>query len=512
MRSSTSTPRVSLRDLFPQARIVGGADIRVSSCCDEARRCRPGDLFAAIQTEATDGPTRVAEALRRGAKAILAEQLLPVPVPVCLVDDGREAFGRLCQRLAGDPSQRMRTVGISGTNGKTTTAWLLDAIFRAAGQRNGLVSSLAISEGLARTAAQGDTPPADRLAEHLGRMTSHNCDTAVIEVSSRALAERRTAGVSFDVAVLTNVRRDHLDYHGSIFNYRRIKARLFEHLKPDGVAVVNADDPASRFALAHLDRPTLTVGMHSPAELTATIVGRHSGEQTFLLHAGDETAAVQTRMIGDHHVYNCLSATAVGLLAGLDLPTIARGLESVQTIPGRLESVACGQPFSVYIDAAGSPDTLSMALKTLRRVTAGRVICVYGAAADGDPALRPLLGRVVERTAHVGVITGVGPRGRQSLQIAHDILDGYDRPARAHVMPNRTAAIRWALAEARPGDAVLIASQGERPYQPSRRAPSLCDDRLVARRWLYEVGSKIDYEQPSAPRVISFAAWQPAAN
>lgn len=512
MQTTTRASRVSLRELFPQGRIVGSQDIRVSACCDDARRCRPGDLFVAAQGVAGDVHAAIEEAIRRGAKAVLAEQLHPVNVPHCLVADSREALGRICQRLAGDPSGKLRTVGITGTNGKTTTAWLLDSILRAAGQRNGLISSIAHSDGYQREAAlRSTTPPARELAGWLERMVENECGTAVVEVSSRALAERRTAGVELDVAVLTNVRRDHLDYHGSIFNYRRVKSRLFEHLKPDGAVVVNADDSASRFALNRLDRPVLTVGLHTPADVTATIVERHACEQTFLISAGDETAAVQTRMFGDHHVYNCLCAAAAGLVLGFPLTTIARGLEAVAKIPGRLEPLVCGQPFGVYIDAARSPDSLAAALRTLRQVTRGRVICVFGADAADDPAQRPLLGRAVERGANLGVITNDNPRGQQPLQIAHEILDGYDRPGRAHVLPNRSEAIGWALSQARPGDAVLIAGKGDRQYQIIRNEKQPFDDRLVARHWLQQVGSTIEYEE-ERPRVLKFAARAPLAN
>jgi len=511
MHTATRIPRISLREFFPESPIFGGPDIRVTSCCDEARRCRPGDLYVAVSTAIADGHDAVSEALRRGAKAVLAERPLPVDAPVCGVPDSREAYGRLCQRLAGDPSERMRTVGITGTNGKTTTPWLLDSIFRAAGVRNGLISSLAHSDGVDREPAARTTPPARELADWLARMADQDCGTAVVEVSSRALAERRTAGVEFDVAVMTNVRRDHVDYHGSIFNYRRIKSRLFKHLKPDGAAILNADDPASKFVLRHLDRPVLTIGMHTPAELMARVIERHPCEQTFLLTAGDETAAVQTRMFGDHHVYNCLCAAAAGLLMGLELTTIARGLEAVETVPGRMEPVVAGQPFGVYVDAARSPDALAVALRSLRQVSPGRVICVFGADAHGDPSHRPLLGRVVERMAHLGVITNDHPRGQQSLEIVHDILDGYDRPARAHVLPNRAEAICWALSKARPGDAVLIAGKGERPSPGGRQQHHGCDDQLVARQWLREVGSEIEYEE-ERPRVISLASRLPLAN
>jgi UDP-N-acetylmuramoyl-L-alanyl-D-glutamate--2,6-diaminopimelate ligase len=310
--------------------------------------------------------------------------------------------------------------------------------------------------------------------------------------------------VLLDVGVVTNVRRDHIDFHGSLQNYRRAKSLLFRQLKPDGVAVVNADDPSSKFVLQAVDQPVLTVGMHLPAELTATVIERHAGEQTFLLTAGNETVAVQTQMIGDHHVHNCLSAAAVGLLSGLDLTTIARGLESVGRIPGRMEPIVCGQPFGVYVDRARTPDTLAVTLRALRSVTSGRLICVFGAAGGIDGSQRPLLGRVVERGADLGVITNDNPRHEQPLQIAHDIIDGYGRPARSHILPDRAEAIRWALSQARPGDAVLIAGKGDRRYQIIGNHRQFFDDGEVARGWLQDVGSQIDYEEELAERVVPF--------
>jgi UDP-N-acetylmuramoyl-L-alanyl-D-glutamate--2,6-diaminopimelate ligase len=333
----------------------------------------------------------------------------------------------------------------------------------------------------------------------MARMRSAGCTESVLELTSRSLAERRVAGIQFDVGVLTNLRRDHLDYHGSLQNYRHAKRRLFQQLKPDGVAVINADDPASKFVLKHLDHPVVTVGMHLPAELTATVIERHAGEQTFLLTAGSETAAVQTRMIGDHHVHNCLCAAAVGLVVGLDLTTVARGLEAVDQIPGRMEPICCGQPFGVYIDRARTPDTLAVALRTLRQVTSGRVICIFGADAAGDASQRPLLGRVVERGADLGVITNDNPREEQPLQIAHDIIDGYERPAASHILPNRAEAIRWALSQAGPGDAVLVAGKGDRKVQVVGNRKQYFDDGEVARQWLQEVGAQIEYEEPARP-------------
>jgi UDP-N-acetylmuramoyl-L-alanyl-D-glutamate--2,6-diaminopimelate ligase len=336
MQSLQPAEAVSLRGLFPHARIYGGRDIRISTCCADPYGCRQGDLFVAVQSPDFDGHDFVQEAVRRGAKAILAERQLPVDAPICIVPDTREAYGRLCQTLAGNPSQQLRTIGVSGTNGKTTTALLIASVLRAAKQRTGVLTTIAYNDGLECAPADRTTPEASGLAYWMSRMRAAGCVNAVLEVSSHALAQKRIAGVGLDAAVLTNVRRDHLDFHGNIFNYRRAKARLFQHLKPQGFAVVNADDPASKFVLGRLECPVLTVGMRTPAELTANVVECHACEQTFLLNAGNETAAVQTRMFGDHHVYNCLAAAAVGLVLGLDLTTVARGLESLDRVPGRL--------------------------------------------------------------------------------------------------------------------------------------------------------------------------------
>jgi UDP-N-acetylmuramoyl-L-alanyl-D-glutamate--2,6-diaminopimelate ligase len=503
MRSTTSPNGVNLRELFPESQIFGPGDVRITSCSDALQRCRPGDLFAAIETAESDGLALAQQAVQRGAKAILAEQFVPVSVPVCVVDDSRAAYGQLCQRLAGNPSAQMRTFGVTGTNGKTITAWLLASLFRSAGERTGLISSLAHSDGFQSEPAVCTTPHAGELADRLGQMRSSGCRHAVVEMTSRALAERRTAGIEFDTVVLTNLRRDHLDYHGSIENYRRAKLRAFEHLKPHGAAIINVDDPTSKSLLRHLTCPVLTVGMRLPGELNATVIERFAGQQTFLLSAGSETAAVQTRMFGDHHVYNCLCAAAAGLVMGLDLTTVARGLEALPSLPGRMEPLACGQPFGVYVDAARTPDALAAALGTLRQVTSGRVLCVFGADARRDPSWRPLLGRVVERGADVGVITNDNPRWERPLRIAHDILDGYARPARAHILPNRAEAIRWVLSQAQPGDAVLLAGKGDQTYQVVEGKKRVFDDREVARRWLYEVGAKIDYQERQ-PQVLRF--------
>lgn len=481
---------VSLRNTLPKTRFLGGDDISVVSCCGDSRRVRQGDLFVALSGPEQDGHDYVEQALERGAAAVLAERLLSIDVPQCLVPDTREAYGRVCQALAGNPSSDLRVVGVTGTSGKTTTSLLVASVLSALGKAVGSLTSLAYCDGYDTSAPNSDAPSAPEFAQWMARMTASGCDSAVLEVSSRALARRQTTGIEFDAAVLTNIRRDHLDEHGSIVNYRRAKGRLFSQLKPHGFAVLSTDDPASQHFLKKLECPVLTFGMRNPAEVTARMLERSKSEQTFLLTAGNESVPVCTRMIGDQHVESCLAAAAVGLVFGLDLETVVRKLEAVERVPGRLERLECGQPFGVFVDGARTPDALANALRTLRQVTTGRLICVFGAQGGRDGDARPLLGRAAERGANISIITSDNPRRDEPLQIAHDILDGYQQPERARILPDREKAIGWALDQARPGDTVLIAGKGNEDYQLVGKVRHSFDDREVACRHLYEAGKE----------------------
>jgi UDP-N-acetylmuramoyl-L-alanyl-D-glutamate--2,6-diaminopimelate ligase len=480
---------------LPKAKILGANDIHVSSICGDSRGCEPGDLFAAMEGARHDGHDYAQEAISGGAAALLGERLLPFGVPMCLVSDSRDAFGRVCQALAGNPGERMTVIGVAGTLGKTTTSLLIANILEAAGAQVGVLGSLGYCDSREAAPAACATPRSAELADWLARMNNAGCTHAVVEVSSEALTKRRLAGLRLDAAVLTNVRNGHATVHGNPKNYSRIKRRIFEHLKPHGFGVLNADDRGCQSILHDLAAPALTVGLDQPANLTAAIVERHKSEQMFLLTAGRETAAVRTPLVGDHFIADCLSAAAVGLALGVDLLTVVRGLESVSTIPGRMERVECGQPFGVFVDAARTPDALAATLRALRGVTSGRLLCVYGAQGGRDRSHRPLLGRAVERYADWGVITNDNPRDESPMQIAHDVLDGYHCPGSAHILPDRTEAIQYALNKARPGDTVVIAGKGCETYQIIRGKRRVFDDRDVARRWLYDVGANKDFHE-----------------
>jgi UDP-N-acetylmuramoyl-L-alanyl-D-glutamate--2,6-diaminopimelate ligase len=493
---------VRLREILPQGQFFGGSDIRVHSCCGDWRSIQPGDAFIALVDRDGDGHDEVARAVQRGATAIVAERFLPVRVPMCVVPDTREAYGRICQRLAGQPDHSMRLIGVTGTHGKTSTSLLIARVLEAAENYVGATTSLGYFDAACSRAATRTTPGPPELADWLARMVGNGCSHAVVEVSSESLACRHTAGLEFDAAVLTNIRREHLDLHGNVQNYRRAKRRLFQQLKPNGFAVVNVDDPTTRSLIPQLDVPQITVGMHADATLQAQVIDRCPSEQTFLLSAGQETVPVRTRTIGDQYVYFCLAAAAVGLVMGIDLTTVVQGIESLENVPGRLERLECGQTFGVFVDCAHTPDALAISLATLRQVTAGRLICVYGAAHGTSGDTRASLGRVVERSADLNIITSNDPLHEEPLQISHDILDGYRKPGRAHVIPDRAKAIHWALREANPGDVVLLAGKGERDTQLLSDGPIAFDDRQVARDCLYGLPPQQSYN--GTPATIPF--------
>jgi UDP-N-acetylmuramoyl-L-alanyl-D-glutamate--2,6-diaminopimelate ligase len=492
--AATQPPGVSLRELFPRARFIGAADIRATACSADSRQCRAGDVFVALVGSGHDGHDYAARAIGAGARALLVERPLPgISVMQCVVPDTRVALGRLCQALAGNPSQRLRVVGVTGTNGKTTTSSLLASVLAAAGCRVGTLGTLGYFDSIESTPPGLTTPAAPELASWLARIEAAGCSHAVMEVSSHALAQSRVAGVEFDVACVTNVRRDHLDFHGTLENYRHAKQKFFDHLAPEGLVVLNVDDPVTAGFAADLHGPVLTVGIEQPAEFTATVVERFAAEQSFLLTAAAHTVPVRTRMIGDHHISNCLLAAAVGAAYGIDLPTIVRGLEAVSSVSGRLERIECGQPFGVFVDYAHTPDALATVLAALRQVVDGRLICVFGAGGNRDRQKRPLMGRAVARQADLAILTTDNPRDEDPGAIAGEVLaglrNGADSQCRAEVVVelDREAAICRALALAEAGDCVLIAGKGHECQQIVGRTALPLDDREVARRWLYNI-------------------------
>lgn len=438
---------------------VGADDVLCQACCADPSQCQPGDVYFAVGDAPIHDIALIEMAVQRGAQAVVVEQLVPTRVPVVVVANVRRDFAVVCNALAGAPQEQLPLIGVSGTSGKTVATTLIQSVLAAGKQPCAIMNSLWTGNGRERRRSVG-LPSSPHINNWLSDALIAGCRAGVLEVASQGLVEHRYAGLTFDAAVLTNLGSDHLDIHNSLQGYQRCKRRLFELLRPEGVAILNADDRGSRPLIDELSHPTLTIGIHRSAELTAQVIERHMSEQTFLIRAGSNAIPVRTQIIGDEHVYRCLEAAAVGLAMNIPLEVVVKGLESVESIEGQMQRLECGLKFGTFIHHSPNPRSLASALKALKQVTTGRVICVFGASESRDSGQRAPLGRVAEKYADTRILTAadyspfLGDYG-----IAHDVLDGFEQPSRAHLMPTRENAIERAVELAAPGDAILIASQ-----------------------------------------------------
>ncbi len=492
---------VSLQKVFPESSIIGADDYILLNCTVDVRQLSRGDAFVAADGPEEGGHAKIAEAVARGAGVIVAER---IPenfsavgphgqlVPICLVENARQAYALLCQALFHSPGDHLQLVGVTGTSGKTTTACLIAGALGAAEHGVGMVGSLGCFDGADASRKITTTPTPKRLGSWLSRMHENDCSHAVIEISSMALDQYRVDGLAFRAVCLTNVRRDHLDYHGSLDAYRKAKMRVFEYMAPDGFTVLNMDDPITAEVTKWLDIPALTYGIERPAEVTAMVVEQYLSEQTVLITAGGDTLPLRTRIVGRSHVYNCLAAVAVSLGMGVDLATCIRGIESVESVPGRMERLECGQPFGVFVDYAHTPDAMEHALRDIMEVVEGKIICVYGAPGDGNTARRAEMGEMLEKYADTVILTDHNPMAESPEVITGEILAGFRCPAAVHVCHDRVLAIQYALSLAEPGDCVFIAGKGNGKLQLIGADARKHDDRDVARKWLYKNNAKCE--------------------
>ena len=476
---------VSLRRQFPDASFVGCAEIVVTAATDRSSECTDGCLFAALPGTNVHGCAFVAEAVQRGAKAILTESPLPdARACQCIVPDARAAYAELCHALAGFPSRRMGVAGVTGTNGKTTVATLVRALLQSTGHKTGLTGTVEYSDGDSSEPASLTTPNPRELSQWMTSAHHNGCSHFALELSSHALEQSRVAGLQLDVAIVTNITHDHLDYHGTVDNYRTAKRKIARLLKRRGRLVLNADDPGSAALIADtpLNAQFTSFGIENDADVRASDVETSPGGTQFTLAAGTESTHVETSLIGRHNVSNALAAACAGLHFGLGLDEIAAGIAGVKSIPGRLQPIDCGQPYQVFIDYAHTPDALRRAVAAVRETTSGRVICVFGAGGDRDRAKRPDMGRA-GATADLVVITSDNPRTEDPQTIIYDLLSGCVA-AQVHVDPDRERSIAWALHQAQPGDTVLIAGKGHEKVQVIGRERIPFDDTAICRKYL----------------------------
>jgi UDP-N-acetylmuramoyl-L-alanyl-D-glutamate--2,6-diaminopimelate ligase len=474
--SSTSSA-VALHELFPAAS-TNGARVPVTGCASDWRQVQPGDAFVAILGDDHDGHDYVRQAVERGAVAVIVERPVPVfTVPVYEVEDTRIALGELCHALAGNPSKQLRVIGVIGTLGKSTVVAILESIYMAAGCDVGVLSSLKSYDGMASSAGIGDGLSPIALAERLARMDAAGCTHAVVEISSRALSQCKFAGVEFDTVCATAIGSADLQWHHTPQNYRAAQRRALELLSPAGLAVLDGEDPVSCEWLSTLDAPSLTYGFDDEAQITAEIVERNACETVFLLSAGCESAAVRTTIVGDHHVRNCLAAAATALAHGIDLQTIAAGIEAIEQLPARMERIDCGQDFALFVDAAANATALRATLRTARRLAQGRVICVLGDSLSCDASEAATVRSVVRKLADLTIVTDA------LTDFDPDWCSESDDASALQVAAHRGEAIAWAVATAGEGDVVVIA--GSRARSQCQFGTTEITDADAVREMLY---------------------------
>jgi UDP-N-acetylmuramoyl-L-alanyl-D-glutamate--2,6-diaminopimelate ligase len=495
---------VRLRDLLSGADVLdrrGDLDVKVTSLVHDSREVVPGALFCCVPGDATDGHDHAAEAVASGAVALVVERALDLPVPQAVVASVRAEIGPLSAELHGHPSRRLRLIGVTGTNGKTTTTYLVEAIARAAGEAAGVIGTVATRIAGEEMPQPRTTPEAPELQALLGRMVERGVVTVAMEVSSHALAMQRVRGTWFEAACFTNLGHDHLDFHGTMERYFDAKALLFSR-ELTNVAAINVDDPAGAdiesrarksgvdvwtFGRAARERDVSAEDVRQSRDgTTLRLVSRRGAERD-----AERDAVVTSSLVGDFNVQNVLAAATSALAAGLPWDAVVLGLSSPIVVPGRMERVANDLGLTVLVDYAHTPDALERALDAARPLVApaGRLIAVFGAGGDRDREKRPHMGAAVAARADLALLTTDNPRSEDPAAIVDDVRAGIGdaSPARVVVELDRRAAIREALAAAAPGDVVLIAGKGHESGQTAAGVTVPFDDRVVATEELEEL-------------------------
>jgi UDP-N-acetylmuramoyl-L-alanyl-D-glutamate--2,6-diaminopimelate ligase len=459
----------------------------------DSRRIVAGSLFAAVRGSEQDGHAYLSDAAARGARAALGEGPAQGPLPYLVVRDARRAVAILAERAAGSPSRRLEVVGITGTNGKTTTSFLLQSIWEACGIPSAVLGTLGSGRPDRLRAATHTTPDAPRFQGLLADLEREGARAVAAEISSHALDQDRTYGTRFHAVVFTNLTRDHLDYHQNFEAYRDAKAKLF-HAKARGsdpaAAVVNLDDPATPAILEGSEDRILGYGTAAESFVRLLELRTEPAGVNLSVDTPRGRREIRTPLIGAYNGWNVLASYATALALELPIEKVEEALRRGASVPGRMERIDAGQPFLVLVDYAHTPDALARALAALRPFTRASLAVVFGCGGDRDHGKRPQMGAVAAREADRIVLTSDNPRREDPLAILRAIEQGVRAAGRAPdaVEPDRARAIALALGQAGPGDVVLIAGKGHEDYQETSEGRRPFDDRDVARRALATLG------------------------
>lgn len=475
-----------LTDALDERDVTGPLKREVTGVVSDSRQVREGRVFVAVPGTREDGARYIPDACARGAAAVVTEETATVPKGTArvIVPDARAALSALAAAFNGRPADSLRTIGVTGTNGKTTCAYVLRDILEAAGVPTGCLTTVTYEVGGRSIPASRTTPGAPELHGLLRQMVGAGCRAAVMEVSSHALVQQRVADVGFDVVAFTNLTRDHLDYHGSMAAYFDAKVGLFRHAGTDrkAVGVVNVDDPwGERLALRpDVDITRVTCGTSADALVRAEDVALTANGLAFtLVTPWGKNQRIKSRLLGRFNVSNLLAVAAMAGVLGVPMDTVAEVLRTRGPVRGRLDHVVARRAGDVFVDYAHTDDALTNVLATLREITRGKLIVVFGCGGDRDRTKRPLMGRAVSRGADHAVLTSDNPRSESPDAIIAEVLPGIEDALPCDVIPDRREAIRHALALLSRGDVLLVAGKGHEAFQELANRTVTFDDRRV---------------------------------
>ncbi|WEK52987.1 MAG: UDP-N-acetylmuramoyl-L-alanyl-D-glutamate--2,6-diaminopimelate ligase [Candidatus Cohnella colombiensis] len=485
-----------LRELADQllvTHIVGNANVEVTALASDSRLSWIGSLFFCLPGLKDDGHSYALQAIEHGAVALVTARELPLNIPQLIVQDTRQALAMIADYYYGRPSQLLRPIAVTGTNGKTTTTYLIERILLDRGITSGVIGTIETRFGGSRFPMSGTTPDVIELQRIFKAMVEAGTNRCIMEVSSHALAQGRVKGCYFRTAIFTNLTQDHLDYHGSMKAYEEAKGLLFSRLGNTYIddearrtyAILNVDDPTSAHMMRMTASEVLTYGIDREAHLRASNVTISASGTSFTLHSFWGSRQVNLKLVGKFNVYNALAALGAAICENINIVDAVSSLERITGVPGRVEAIDEGQDYAVIVDYAHTPDGLDNVLRTVRELTKGRVICVFGCGGDRDRAKRPMMGRIAAEHADILFITSDNPRSEDPdiilRHIEAGLLTAAIRSDRYTLEPDRKVAIEKAVEIASPGDVVLIAGKGHETYQHINGVAYDFDDRLIAK-------------------------------
>lgn len=480
-------------------KVSGDLDIAITGIKYDSRKVTPGDVFVCIKGFKSDGHEYAEDAIAKGASAVVVEQDIPIQegITKLLVDNTRRTLGVFARNFYGDPSSRLFLAGITGTNGKTTTAFLARAVLSKVCNNVALMGTIANMIGTQCFPTERTTLESLDTIAFLDRALSQSAEAAVMEVSSHAVSLERVSGLEFDCGVFTNLTRDHLDFHNTLDEYLDAKGQFFSMLGGNGrkeaIAFVNADDPSSdRIGSFVKDARLLKYGIQKDADISAVDVDISDKGVRFAVKYAGKLYPVDLRLHGAFNVYNALGAFSIGIAKGIEPELIVEGIEGVTAVPGRFESIDCGQDFTVIVDYAHTPDGLLKVLETARTFVSGRLIVVFGCGGDRDRTKRPIMGEIAFHNSDFAIVTSDNPRTEDPDAITYNIEEGliHSGARRGHdysIVSDRRDAITEALDLALPGDVVLICGKGHETYQIIGDNRFEFDDRQVVRKIMEEM-------------------------